>query len=70
MPRCSGELKNLRFRAKWSQNKLARAAELDRATVSKAENGDEVAELTVSKLCSALSTELGTEIGPQQILVG
>ena len=62
MPQCNGQLKTMRLQAKLSQNGLARKAELDRTTVSNAERGREVSELTPAKLTSALSTELGQEI--------
>jgi len=62
MPQCNGQLKTMRLQAKLSQNGLARKAELDRTTVSNAERGLEISELTLSKLTSALSTELGQDI--------
>ena len=68
MPQCNGQLKTLRLQAKLSQNGLARKSELDRTTVSNAERGREVSELTVSKLASALSGELGQESGQDRIL--
>lgn len=68
MPQCNGQLKTLRLQAKLSQNGLARKAELDRTTVSNAERGREVSELTVSKLASTLSDELSQEIGQDRIL--
>lgn len=67
MPQCNAQLKSYRLQAGLSQNKLARKAELDRTTVSNAERGQEVSELTVSKLASALSAELGHEISLDQL---
>jgi transcriptional regulator with XRE-family HTH domain len=60
--RCAGEIKKLRLAAGLSQNRLARLADLDRGTVSSAENGGEVSELTVSKLSTALSNALGQAV--------
>lgn len=62
MPKCRPNLRQLRLEAKLSQNRLARQADLDRTTVSSAENGREVSEITVSKLSSALSDALKREI--------
>lgn len=62
MPKCKPNLKQLRLEAKLSQNRLARHADLDRTTVSSAENGHEVSEITVSKLSSALTVALKREI--------
>lgn len=62
MPQCNGQLKTMRLQAKLSQNGLARKADLDRTTVSNAERGLEISELTLSKLTSALSTELGQDV--------
>ena len=67
MPQCNGQLKTMRLQAKLSQNGLARKAELDRTTVSNAERGREVSELTLAKLTSALSIELGQEIPHERI---
>ena len=68
MPQCNGQLKTMRLQAKLSQNGLARKADLDRTTVSNAERGLEISELTLSKLTSALSTELGQEIPQERII--
>lgn len=68
MAKCNGQLKILRLQARLSQNGLARKADLDRTTVSNAERGLEVSELTLSKLTSALSAELGQTIDQNQIL--
>lgn len=67
MPKCNKSLKEFRLQAKWSQNKFAREADLDRATISNAENGKEVSELTIAKMVSALARGLKSEISPQQI---
>lgn len=68
MAQCNGQLKTLRLQARLSQNGLARKADLDRTTVSNAERGMEVSELTFSKLTSTLSAELGQTIDQDQIL--
>lgn len=62
MPRCNGEVRKLRFEAGLSQNKLARLADLDRSTVSSAENSGEVSDLTMAKLTSALEKALGRPV--------
>jgi len=62
MPQCNGDLKRLRLEAGLSQNKLARAADLDRTTISSAERGGDVTDLTISKLATALSKALGTQV--------
>lgn len=61
-------LKTLRMEAKLSQNQLARKADLDRSTISSAENGKNVSEITVAKLAAALSSVLGRDITPDSIL--
>jgi DNA-binding XRE family transcriptional regulator len=63
-------IKNLRLEAKLSLNHLARLADLDRATVSKAEKGGVVSELTIHKMASALSQELGRPLSPDELIVG
>ena len=69
MPQCNnGQLKTMRLQAKLSQNGLARKADLDRTTVSNAERGLEISELTVSKLAGALSVELKQEIPADRLL--
>lgn len=60
--KCNGKLKAYRMQAGLSQNKLARAADLERGTVSNAERGREVTDLTVAKIASALSTKLEKEV--------
>lgn len=62
MATCTDKLKQLRLEAKLSQNKLARKADLDRTTVSNAESGKDVSEITLSKLASALTDALGRKI--------
>lgn len=68
MPQCNGQLKIMRLQAKLSQNGLSRKADLDRTTVSNAERGLEISELTMSKLASALTDVLGQEV-PQERLM-
>ncbi len=58
MPKASSKLKTLRLEAKLSINQLARRADLARATVSAAEQGREVSNLTFAKLMRALSDAL------------
>lgn len=62
MPKVSVDFKRLRLEAALSQSKLARLADLDRATVAYAEHGRQVTELTVSKLAKALSEALEREV--------
>ncbi len=62
MPSCNANLKTFRLRAGLSLNKLAALASLDRATVTNAEKGKDVTELTISKLSDALSKALGTSV--------
>jgi DNA-binding XRE family transcriptional regulator len=68
VPKCNGQIKKLRLEAQLSQNKLARLADLDRTTVSSAENGLEISEITLSKLVTALSKALGRTISPNSVL--
>lgn len=63
-------IKTLRLEAKLSLNHLARLAELDRATVSKAEKGGVVSELTLHKMASALSQELGRTLNADELMEG
>ena len=58
----NAKMKNLRLQAQLSQNQLARAANLDRGTISAAENGRAVQELSRAKIAAALSTALGRRI--------
>lgn len=69
MPRCNGKLKECRLKAKLSQNKLARVAELDRGTISRAEAGDEVNDVTLAKLVDALNEHLPRQITAKDLLV-
>jgi transcriptional regulator with XRE-family HTH domain len=64
----SSSIKDLRMKAGLSQNKLARLADLDRTTVSNAENGASVSELSLSKLSAALSSKLGREVSLDHLL--
>lgn len=68
MPRANGQLKKFRLQAGLSQNRVARMADLDRTTVSKAENGSNVQIQTLSKIISAISDALGAEIRAQDII--
>lgn len=61
-------IKTCRLEAKLSLNHLARLAELDRATVAKAEKGGVVSELTLHKIASALSQELGRPLGADELM--
>lgn len=63
-------IKTLRLEAKLSLNHLARLAELDRATVSKAEKGGVVSELTLHKMASALSQELDRPLSADELMAG
>lgn len=58
----------MRLQAKLSQNGLARKADLDRTTVSNAERGLEISELTLSKLASALSGELDQPVSAERLM--
>lgn len=55
-------LKELRLRAGFSQNKLAREADLDRNTVAAAEKGKDVQELSIVKIIQVLSRKLDENI--------
>ena len=68
MPQCNGHLKALRLEARLSQNALSRKADLDRSTISSAENGGEVSELTFEKLRGTLASELGRKIQDSDLL--
>jgi transcriptional regulator with XRE-family HTH domain len=68
MPRTSGKLRLLRLEAKLSQNSFARRADLDRATVARAESGQEISELTVAKIAMSLSDLLGRKVGLDEIV--
>lgn len=62
MPKASSKLKALRLEAKLSQNHLARLADLDRSSVSAAERGREVTDLTLEKLVNALGDALSQSL--------
>lgn len=69
MPRCNEQVKKLRFQTQLSQNKLAGRAGIDSATYRRAENGnDNVAELTVERIASALSTLLKRPISSASLV--
>lgn len=53
------KLRSLRMSAGLSQNALARKADLDRATVSAAENQKNVSDLSLAKIATALSVSVG-----------
>jgi transcriptional regulator with XRE-family HTH domain len=59
------KIKILRLKHRLSQNGLARKSELDRATVSAAENGKSVSDLTLSKIASVFGLE-AVEIDERQ----
>ncbi len=61
-------VKQLRLEAKLSQNHLARLSDLDRATIAKAEKGAVVSELTLHKVASALSEQLGRTLEPDELV--
>ena len=65
---CKPGLKALRLKAGFSQNKLAREADLDRNTVSAAESGKPVQELSVSKIIQALNGKLNMELSFDDIV--
>jgi transcriptional regulator with XRE-family HTH domain len=60
-------LKSLRLEAKLSVSQFARLADLDRATVSKAEKGGAVSELSLHKIAATLSEELKRPLKPEEI---
>lgn len=68
MPYCIANLKSLRLATGHSQNQFARVADLDRATVSAAENGREVTDLTVVKYAKALTELSGRATPPERIV--
>ena len=70
MPVCNGDaVKKLRLEAMLSANKLARYADLDRGTISAIERGKYVSEISVAKLLSALSGQLGREIHNAEVIL-
>lgn len=56
------KIKSLRLEAGLSQNQLSRKADLDRGTISAAENGKPVQDVTVAKIATALATALGRNV--------
>ncbi len=56
------KIRKLRIEAGLSQNQLARKANVDRGTVSGAENGGNPTELTLSRLAKALGDLLGRPV--------
>ena len=58
----SMKIKSLRLEAGLSQNQLSRKADLDRGTISAAENNKDVQDVTVAKIATALSTALRRNI--------
>ena len=68
MPKATVSLKKLRLEAGVSQNAMARLADIDRATLSSAESGKQVSELTIAKITSALSAKLNREISEVDII--
>lgn len=61
-------IKSLRLEAKLSLNQLARLANLDRATVSKAEKGGTVSELTIHKIAAALARQLDRSLDADELV--
>jgi transcriptional regulator with XRE-family HTH domain len=68
MPKCSDQLRVLRLKSGLSQNRLARDADLDRGTVSNAERGIEIQELSLARILQALSRRLGHEVRVDEVL--
>jgi transcriptional regulator with XRE-family HTH domain len=67
MPACNDQLRQLRLEAGLSKSKLAQAADMDRGTVSHAENGNSVSEVTIPRLAKALSIKLGRKVEANEI---
>ena len=67
MVQCIDNLKGLRLATGHSQNRFARVADLDRATISAAENGRDVTDLTVVKYAKALTDLSGRDVSPVDI---
>lgn len=63
-------IKTLRLEARLSLNHLARLADLDRATVAKAERGGAISELTLHKMAGALSQKLDRPLNPDELAAG
>jgi DNA-binding XRE family transcriptional regulator len=69
MPRCNGNLKKLRITAKKSQNRFARDCDIDRGTISNAENGKDIQDITLQKIVDGLSDALGRKVKLDEIVV-
>ena len=63
----SAKIKGLRLEAGLSQNQLSRKADLDRGTISAAENGKAVQDVTIAKIATALTTALGRDIKSEDL---
>lgn len=70
MPKCMSKLKDLRIQAGLSQNALSRLANLDRGTISNAENGKDVQEVTISKMLKPISERLGRDLSIASVIQG
>ena len=64
----NSKIKTLRLAAMLSQNQLSRKTNLDRGTISSAENGGNPSELTLSKLSQAFTKILDREITPDDLI--
>lgn len=62
------KIKSFRLEAKLSLNQLARLADLDRATVAKAEKGGVVSELTLHKIAAALGRQLDRSLNADELV--
>ena len=67
MKKCNKTVKTLRLRAGLSQNALARLSVSRSVTISNAERGLDVSDLTLSKIATALSNRLEQEIDAEQL---
>lgn len=61
------DLNQYRNTCGWSKHEMARQADMDVNTVSKAMRGDSISMKTASKLARAISKELGQTIRIQEI---
>jgi DNA-binding XRE family transcriptional regulator len=68
MPKCNGNLKKLRLKARRSQNQFARDCDIDRGTVSNAEGGKEIQELTLQKIVDTLSELLKRQVKIDEVV--
>jgi transcriptional regulator with XRE-family HTH domain len=68
MTNCTPKLRDLRMQAGLSQNALSRLANLDRGTISSAENGKDVQELSIRKALGAIGTKLGREVSMDEVV--